>query len=368
MVTQKSLIMGLSVQRDWIANAQNVINVKRFGAVGDGVTDDQPAIQQAIDRAEVNGGVIFFPVGNYHINASRLIYSSVKAIAFVGSGWGSILTWTDATDSPTLDKGMLNISGTGSADVDHCVGVEIRDLNFQFGGNNGSPLDLDLRGVNIYSSDNIRVSGCRFEGGKAEMLAIGVFGNINSLGKRSHITSCFFADATDRGCRAELPNSIIIGNFFHDVGIPIRAGGGGPGIIIIGNDMEDTEEGMQIVEQNDFVIRANRFKDADVTGVIHSRISRALTAVTTQIEQANNYMGVDTETNAVTLTLPTPHKAGQEIIVKDETGNAATLNITITSVDDIDDVDADITMSADFGVVILVSDGTNWFLLKNGAI
>ena len=45
----------------------DVVNVKDFGAVGDGVTDDTAAIQAAIDYAE---GEVYFPVGNYKISSS----------------------------------------------------------------------------------------------------------------------------------------------------------------------------------------------------------------------------------------------------------------------------------------------------------
>ena len=43
-------------------------NVKDFGAAGDGVMDDRPAIQQAIDDAVANGkGGILFPAGMYRV-------------------------------------------------------------------------------------------------------------------------------------------------------------------------------------------------------------------------------------------------------------------------------------------------------------
>lgn len=48
------------------------INVKAYGAVGDGVTDDTAAIQDALDAARAEGGlgVCYFPHGNYLISST----------------------------------------------------------------------------------------------------------------------------------------------------------------------------------------------------------------------------------------------------------------------------------------------------------
>ena len=45
---------------------ENYFNVKNFGALGDGVNDDSPYIQAAVNAAVANGGgTIFFPDGIY---------------------------------------------------------------------------------------------------------------------------------------------------------------------------------------------------------------------------------------------------------------------------------------------------------------
>ena len=70
-----------------------VFNVKAFGAVGNGVTQDLAAINLARDAAEVAGGIVFFPYGMYCINATLTAGNgSVSAdntkppIIFQGSG------------------------------------------------------------------------------------------------------------------------------------------------------------------------------------------------------------------------------------------------------------------------------------------
>src|SRR5690606_2126392 len=45
-----------------------VHNVRAYGAVGDGVTDDRAAIQAAIDAAIKEGGQLYFPQGVYRVS------------------------------------------------------------------------------------------------------------------------------------------------------------------------------------------------------------------------------------------------------------------------------------------------------------
>ncbi len=59
------------------------VNVKDFGAVGDGVTDDTAAIQAAIDSAP-DGKTVFFPSGTYR--ATSQISIDTKGIRLVGDG------------------------------------------------------------------------------------------------------------------------------------------------------------------------------------------------------------------------------------------------------------------------------------------
>ena len=72
-------------------------NVKNFGAAGDGVTDDAPAIQKALDAAQVNGGCVYFPTGKYRVKKTLYISGvssadkNVNWVTMRGCGIGSKL-------------------------------------------------------------------------------------------------------------------------------------------------------------------------------------------------------------------------------------------------------------------------------------
>jgi hypothetical protein len=63
-----------------------MINVKSYGAVGDGIADDYTAINNAIQSLSLTGGTVFFPPGTYNISSAVSLISNVSV---QGSGVGS---------------------------------------------------------------------------------------------------------------------------------------------------------------------------------------------------------------------------------------------------------------------------------------
>ena len=76
------------VSRDMLARWQNtgIVNVKDFGAAGDGVTDDTAAIQNAIDA----GGLVIMPEGIYRISSGLMV--DVNKTTFRGVSSRAIIT------------------------------------------------------------------------------------------------------------------------------------------------------------------------------------------------------------------------------------------------------------------------------------
>lgn len=120
-----------------ITDAQ-VLDVKAYGARGDGVADDTAAVQAAIDDA--NGGTlgtrtVYFPAGVYPVSAPIRFYTGTS---IVGQGWSpdstyqfpSMIKASNAfvgTDILTLDPGNGVVPAPGGG------GGTIPDLSWHWG-------------------------------------------------------------------------------------------------------------------------------------------------------------------------------------------------------------------------------------------
>jgi hypothetical protein len=119
-------------------------NVKAYGAVGDGVTDDTAEIQAAITAASsAGGGSVFFPpgvyIGNVTLAAGVYLVGSTPGFGYLAGGGPAQSTLKSAAggsiviDTPTgstLNCGVvgLNVQGLGAATA--CVGIRFRNVSW----------------------------------------------------------------------------------------------------------------------------------------------------------------------------------------------------------------------------------------------
>ncbi len=75
------------------AAAPSAINVKAYGAVGDGITDDTAAIQAAVDAAESQFRTVGFPAGTYRTSAT---IRSRRPVSLIGEASRAVLIRTTA--------------------------------------------------------------------------------------------------------------------------------------------------------------------------------------------------------------------------------------------------------------------------------
>jgi hypothetical protein len=102
----------------WFSLSGEVINVKEYGARGDGVADDTDAIQSAFNAVPASDTVVLIPPGEYKVSASLSITRGM-ILAGPGSGHSSGATAVLRTTSATND--VLRVATT--------EGVVIRDIS-----------------------------------------------------------------------------------------------------------------------------------------------------------------------------------------------------------------------------------------------
>lgn len=96
-----------------LRNVYRVFNVRDYGATGDGTTDDTSAIQSAIDTATV-GGTVYAPPGDYLINGTINLKSSIRLIG-AGMDNGGTLVSTTFRRASTTGNPVFRVNGTPPA-------------------------------------------------------------------------------------------------------------------------------------------------------------------------------------------------------------------------------------------------------------
>lgn len=114
---------GTDVARTLGERFADVINVKDFGAVGDGETDDTVAIQEAVTK----GGTVFFPAGRYIVSAP--IVRENSGLVIQGSG----IDVTVIEPSEAFEGSSIFIFG-GKYKHIYCTQISVRDVKLDLAG------------------------------------------------------------------------------------------------------------------------------------------------------------------------------------------------------------------------------------------
>jgi hypothetical protein len=156
------------------------INIKQYGAVGDGATDDTAAIQAAINALPNSGGSITAPVGTYKLTAPLTTPTAMYAgFRFIGSGWGTVLSLSAGVNDYAI---KFNTSTTNGLE-----GAEIAYLKIDCNGANQTAASGGIHAYGAYRClfDHIWIHNPYEAGIHLE------YGPGGAFGFQSTIRSCF---------------------------------------------------------------------------------------------------------------------------------------------------------------------------------
>lgn len=131
-------------------------DVKSYGALGDGSTDDFTAISAAVADAQAAGGVVFFPAGTYITSQTITVYSNV---IYQGAGYGATTIKLKNSSNVDLFKTdqFAALDGVGGAASPRRF--VIRDLTLDGNGaNQTSGYTLSTYGYD-FTVENVQITG-----------------------------------------------------------------------------------------------------------------------------------------------------------------------------------------------------------------
>lgn len=138
---------GSTTARTLATRFSEVKNLKDFGAVGDGSTNDTTAIAAWAAALNLSGGIGFVPPGTY-VSTARVLFTD-KPVCIMGSGVGaSIFLFTSATSAA---KG-LRWAPTGSGTT--LNGFACRDLTIRTSTIGGIAIDCANPDDGVFSNDS----------------------------------------------------------------------------------------------------------------------------------------------------------------------------------------------------------------------
>ncbi|NNU89754.1 glycosyl hydrolase family 28-related protein [Anoxybacillus sp. CHMUD] len=180
-----------------------VVNVKSFGAKGDGVTNDAPAIQNAINSL-TNGGIVYIPPGTYLIGTSLTVPSN---ITIRGAG----MDVTILKDHSSLGANRIfYIQGTSDSYIKN---ICIECLTIQNGTAQTGAYTSGKDGIRIEYVDGFRMCDCKI----TEIQ--GAYGLVTKFSKNIHVLRNIFYRVTYSGMTVlvECENIKVLDNIFDTV-------------------------------------------------------------------------------------------------------------------------------------------------------
>ncbi|MFC2148526.1 glycosyl hydrolase family 28-related protein [Bacteroidota bacterium] len=170
---QSGINNGGTIIDGWVRQYTEALNAKWWGATGDGITDDQPAISAALHYAYDNNLDIFFPKGSYKFSTEEDYYgikhgfvedSSGKSFRLFGEIGTKFITSMDGSN------GNFKLLGFYGSSTNNII---IEDIEFE---NTHGLTTNDVVAIYLQSSSghkNMIIQNCHFHGWSTAISANG---------------------------------------------------------------------------------------------------------------------------------------------------------------------------------------------------
>ena len=188
------------------------INVKDYGAVGDGTTDDSTAINAAVGAMDDNS-VLYFPPGEYRY-AGTVLIENLSDIIIMGAGRDTTMLRHIGTSVVTPGFNNGNTPATNGGTImnieDTCDHVVVRDMTFD--GN----CDTRKYGQQCvhFRANHLKVHDCAFQNGGEFCLSINTdrTGRIQDVQIQNNVIRESFADGINL---RKVDKAVVSGNIVN---------------------------------------------------------------------------------------------------------------------------------------------------------
>jgi hypothetical protein len=223
-------------------------NVKAFGAVGNGSTDDTANINSAIAALNsAGGGVLYFPKGNYLVNYTynTALTTITVPCRIIGDGHGHSVAESATciskynTSSSNFNVFTFNTSNpVNFEDLTISFAASTSAYGIYFNGPSGTPVDYSTinrvsvicpsgtssTGIYSYNGNNTRITNCYIAGHSYGIYLTSDTGDADSPdGGVAFITNCVIESNTSAGVYHTSSGGLnVVGNQFHSNGYAYR--------------------------------------------------------------------------------------------------------------------------------------------------
>jgi hypothetical protein len=273
--------------------ADDSVDVRWFGAKGDGTTDDTAAIRLAIgyvSAAFPQGGILYFPNGKYRVTegfsltGQKVSFLGIKAEIFLDntSDTVTVLSFLGCSDF-FVESLKISSSKTSKLHSKQAFGIYLKDSGkFRL-----SKLDISYRtdAIHIHFCDNFTLEGNDVYFLGEEGIRIGGSRNWRVANNRIHHHNGDGILLKHAGNPEGMYNGEIIGNFLYDgvntFGLASTIGGGVTSneevsgtaernihnLVISGNTFKNLRYGIGLSSITNFTISGNTIQHVKMAGI-----------------------------------------------------------------------------------------------------